>query len=450
MSYAFLSYLQARQALAQRLYDTGTLFFTDAELKVYVLEALQTFNALARFYRQEFVFNTRQNVTWYDLGDTVNLPNTLIPRTLTDLALLNTIEYHLLEPQTATYPLTWTGSKQFVVTDILNAIQQVRDQLLSETNCTITQSLVNAAFTARTTLNDKVMDIRRVAWIPATGFGYTPNLLMPSDIWAQQAFEVGFPQLVQASPISYRRGTTPPLSFDVDRIPPVVGNYDLLTINADGTLVTTQSMILPLPNDWAWAVKWGALAQLLNRESAATDPVRGQYAAERYTQAVAVMQTIPALLAARINDVPVVVEAISSGDFYAANWQGLAVDTPSSIYYAGLNMIALAPAPSAGPFSLTVNVVRNMVLPSLDTDQLQVGRDDVATILDYAQHIAMFKVGGAEFIATFPLYRNFIRHCAVYNSKLSARSPYREFIEGRGKEDERLHPVLDPGTVNRG
>src|SRR5712664_62400 len=164
MPYAFLSYLQVRQALAQRLYDASKLFFADAELKAYILEALQTFNALARFYRQEFVFNTRNNVTWYDLGDTVNLPNTLLPRTVTDLSLLNTIEYHLLEPQTTSYPLTWTGSNQFAVTDILNAIQQVRDQVLSETNCTITQSLVNAAITPRTVLDDKVIDIRRVSW----------------------------------------------------------------------------------------------------------------------------------------------------------------------------------------------------------------------------------------------------------------------------------------------
>src|SRR5437762_5788040 len=112
MPYSFLTYGESRQRLAERLYDATSIFFSDAELGLYIKEALRTFNALANFYREEFVFNTQANVTWYDLTDTTNLPNTLRPFTVTDGSLIELIEYHLLEPPTTSYPLVWAGSKQ--------------------------------------------------------------------------------------------------------------------------------------------------------------------------------------------------------------------------------------------------------------------------------------------------------------------------------------------------
>ena len=69
MPYTFLTFGQAKTRLAQRLYDASKKFFADAELGVYIKEALQTFNALANFNRAEFVFPSQQNVSWYDLTD---------------------------------------------------------------------------------------------------------------------------------------------------------------------------------------------------------------------------------------------------------------------------------------------------------------------------------------------------------------------------------------------
>ncbi len=443
-----LSYGDARDALARRLYDTTKVLFSDAELGVYLFEALRTFNALANYYRDEFTFNTANGVTWYDLTDLSAMPNTLRPFTVTDLSLIKTIEYHLLEPQTATYPLIWTGSKQFTITDLLNAIQQVQDQMLSDSSCTITQRTVTAPLQARTVLPNTVIDIRRVCWIPNTGLGQTVNCLLPSDIWAQQAFEVNFPTAAAAPPLSYRRSTTPPFGFDVDRIPPVAGNYDCLTIEAANpitgiatTVCDAASTILPIPDDWTFLIKYGVLAQLLGRESVASDPLRAQYCLARYKHGIAAIQKAPALLAARIANVPVAVEAVTAGDYYRANWQGITPGLPTDCYHAGLNKLAFAPIPDA-QYSVLLSVIRNMVLPSVNADCLVVGRDDIEAILDYAQHVAMLKVGGKEFLETVPLYDNFIAHCRRYNAALNAQSLYRELVEGLSKSDERLHPIL--------
>ncbi len=449
MAYSFITFAQIKTALAQRLNDPTKQFFTDTELGEYIKEALQTFNALANFYRDEFVFNSSASGAWYDLTDTTNLPNTTRPLSETDQTLLNLIEYHLLEPQTASYPLVWAGSLQFSLTDILNAIQQSRDEVLSETGCTLTQSLV-AAMTGRTYLVDTTLGVRRVAWIPVTGFGYSPNMLVPSDLWAQQSFEAGFPQAATGIPLTYRFTTEPPLGFDVDVQPVLPGQWDLLTINAGGDLLTTASTILPIPNDWCWVVKWGSLAQLFSRDDVASDQFRSKYCLARYKQGLAAMRAAPALLGARINNVPVVVTALTDGDFYNANWQATAVGTPTDLYYAGLNMVALSPIPSTALHSVTASVVRNMVLPSADSDFIQVGRDDVAAILDESQHVAMLKCGGAEFAETFPLHGNFLRRCMLYNAKLSAAGLYLEFLDGRGQRDDQIHPLFQgeaPETV---
>jgi hypothetical protein len=439
MAYTFVTFAQLKTALAQRLTDLTKQFWSDAELGAIVREVLQSFNALANFYREEFVFQSQANVTWYDLTNATQIPTTLRALSETDQTILSMMEYHLLEPQTPAYPLVWTGSLQFNVSDLLNAIQQTRDEVLSETVCTVTESLINAA-AGRTFLIQTVLGLRRVVWIPASGFGFVLNTLMPSDLWAQQSFEAGFVQAVPGTPITYRLSTEPPLAFDVDIQPAVPGQYDILTINAGGDLTDQNSTVLPIPNDWCWVNKWGALAQLLGRDSVASDIYRAKYCQMRYQEGLAAMRAAPALLAARINDVPVVVTSVTAGDFYDANWQGATAGTPTKLYYAGLNMVGLGPTPSTNGHSVTANVVRNMVLPTLDADFVQIGRDDVAAILDESQHVAMFKCGGAEFASTFALHGNFLRRCTMHNSKLSAMSLFLEFMDGRAQTDERLHP----------
>lgn len=445
MPYSFITFAQAKTALAQRLTDTTRQFWVDAELGAYIRESLQSFNALANFYREEFTFNTQANVTWYDMTNIGQMPNTLRQLSETDQTLLSLIEYHLLEPQTPTYPLAWTGSLQFNLTDILNALQQVRDEVLSESRCTITESLI-VAVAGRTFMAQTVLGLRRVVWVPIAGFGYSLNTLVPSDLWAQQAFESDFAQSAPGTPLTYRLSSEPPLAFDVDVQPAVPGQYDILTVNAGSDLTDQNSSVLSVPNDWCWVIKWGALAQLFGRDSVASDPFRAKYCEMRFNEGLTAMRSAPALIAARLNNVPVIASSITAGDAYDANWQGQTPGSPAALYYAGLNMIALSATPSSSAFSVTANVVRNMVLPTVDGDFLQIGRDDFPAVLDEAQHIAMLKCGGAEFAETFPLHENFLRRCTLYNSKLSALSQYLEFLDGRGQTDEQLHPSFQ-GTI---
>src|SRR5262245_31088826 len=263
---------EARAALAQRLYDSGppnqqpapTQFHSaPLELDLYIMEALQTFNAYAAFYREDFTFQTCNNLPWYDISaDEAGLR----PMTTTDQQLIIQIEYHLLEPPSLTYPITWTGTKQFGMADILDALEQGRAKTLSESGCTIYENVV-AANPGRTFLEDCVMDVRRVCWIPHIWQRqFTPNVVLPSDLWATQSFNAGFPQKGSGYPLVYRRSTEPRVSFDVDIQPAVEGVYDILTTENESPLRTTFATIITIPDDWTHVAKYYALSVLFGRE----------------------------------------------------------------------------------------------------------------------------------------------------------------------------------------
>lgn len=434
MAYSYISFGSAKDNLAQRLYDASKQFFADSELGSYITESLQTFNALANFQRGEFIFDAVANTTWYDL---TTQPLSTRPMNATVTNVLSAIEYALLEPQTATYPLAWTGSRQFNLTDILNAIQQIRDQLLAESNCTINQGLVTAS-PGRTVVDQSVMDIRRVCWIPQPLLGYTPNCLVPVDAWAAQSFEANFPQAQPGYPRGFRRSTSPPLAFDVDIQPAVPGDYDLLTTNAGDRLSVDAATTLPIPNDWIWVLKWGALGNLLSRDTTARDSYRAKYCQMRYKQGVAALLKAPALFTARYNDIILSIDSVRDGDSYYANWQGLSPGEPRHVFYAGLNQIAIAPATNA---SMTVSCIGNMTLPTVDPDEIQLGQDDLEAVLNEAQHIATWKCGGAEFFDTLQLHDLFLRRCVLFNSKLAAQSDYKELLYGRAQQENRANPL---------
>ena len=418
MPYTYISLAQARAQLAARLYDTSAnLFWSDDEKNQYIIESLRLWNALASFWRSEFTFQTQAGVTWYDLTDTINLPNTLRPFTVTDNALIQLIEYHLLEPITSAYPLAWAGSLQFSLTDILNAIQRRRDEVLSASGCTIVQRTI-AAVPGRTFLPDTFIDIRRIAWLPVVNpTGFTNSPLWPDDQWALQAYERDYTVQTPGTPSTYRQSTEPPLAFDTDVPPALPGQYDILTVDAGAALSTAAATLLRVPDDFAWVIKWGALADLLGRESNAKDPTRAMYCEMRYRQGLALLLNSPAVLYARLNNVPLDIDSLQNADNYRPGWQAETAAQSDLMMIAGLNLIGLAATPNA-IYSGTLMVVQNAPVPANDASQIQVGRDELEAILDHSQHLAAFKMGGAEFLSTLPLLDRFHKQAALYNSKL--------------------------------
>jgi hypothetical protein len=439
MAYAWQTLAGAQTDLAARLYDAGQQWWDPTNLTIRIVEALQTWNALTSFWRADMSFTLAGSTWWYDISA---VTGSVRPMTATDYGLIQSIEYDLVEPPTTAYPLVWTGTDQFNVAAILGAIQRRRDEVLSTTGCTLTRQIVTAPLGGRVSLPDNVIDIRRVAWLPSSV--YSPKVLHQADAMSKSFYDRGWTAAATAPPRTYLQSSQPPLSFDVDRTPPVAGSYEVMAVEAGAALVTTAATVLGVPNDWAWVIKFGALAELLGTESEAKDQLRADYCAWRYKQGLAIMTQASAVLSAQMNGIPCPMDAVYNGDDFNFGWQALVAGIPRGVYLAGQNM--LATSLSAGTNVVKLQVVQNAPIPSVSTDAIQLGREDYAAVLDEAQHLATLSLGGSEFMATVGLHKRFIERAALYNSKLLGLGDYpRSMYEVTQIESERA-PVYGAVT----
>lgn len=438
MPYTHATLSDAITALAARLADPTYQFWgagATAELISYLQESLRTWNALTSFWRSEFVFDLQANVWWYDLTAQTN---SLRPFTLYDSDLIKQIEYHLVEPLTSTYPLVWSGSNQFSVADILGALQRRRDETLAITGCHLTRTLAPAV-PGRIYLPDSTTGTKRIAWHPDSSSGYSNSPLFPSDLQTKRFYEPDWTTAPQGPPQTYLCNAEPPLSFDVDRIPPVPGQYEVITVIMGRPFLTTADSLIGIPDDWSWVVKFGALSDLLNRENLAKDPLRAEYCYQRYQQGLALLNAAAALLELRVNNIPLDLDSVRNGDYFNPGWQATVAGPPQSGYVAGLNLIGINPRPdSSTAYSVTARVVQNAPVPTNLSDKIQLSREDYDAVLDYAQHLAAFKLGGAEFSDSMPLFNHFLKRAALYNSKIAATSElYKTMYETSQLEEKR-------------
>ncbi len=216
------------------------------------------------------------------------------------------------------------------------------------------------------------------------------------------------------------------------------GQYDVLTVNSGNTFNTLGAQKLSIPDDWSWLVKWGALQDLLGGESNAKDALRANYAQKRFAEGLQFLANASSVIALQVEDVPLFVDGVTNGDRFNVGWQALAAAYPSSAYLAGLNMMAFPLADAA--YGALVSVVQNAPIPVNPSDFIQISRDDFDVILDYAQHIALFKVGGQEFIRTIPLYQNFLARAATYNQKLRVMGTFEWSEYSISRIDEERNP----------
>jgi len=441
--YNYITLAQAQQQLANRLYDSGMVFWSPAELTLYLQESLRTWNALTAYWRGDFTFQSAQGVNWYDLTDTTNLPNTLRPLTLHDTDLYTILQLHLLEPT------TWNpyvgGSLQFSADDFLEAVQRRRDEILSVTACRMTLRLVPAV-AGRIQLADTVIDVRRMAYLPNAVFSQLNSIVWPEDAWAEQSFNRNYTIASAGTPFAYLLSTQPPISFDVDVPPAYGGNYELLTVEAGAALTIPTPTLLSIPDDWTPVIKWGALADLLSRESNAKDLPRAAFCEQQYRMGLAALANAPALLALRIDNVPVLIDSVRNADLYTTGWETATQGRPSAALHAGLNLIALAPAPDVGPYSLTATVVQNAPMPVAPTDPVQVARDDLDAILDYAQFLAAWKQGGEEFLRSMQLLQRFMKQAAMYNGKLLEIAEFNSMLLNLSQLEQGTNPTMTPSA----
>ena len=422
-SYSWLQFITARQQLALRLADTGNVYWSDAENGLYIQKALRMFNAFTYTWKIDFTYSPA--TLWNSLATLADSPRL---RTLTDTDAYVNMEYMLLEPPTGG---TWTGTTQFNINDLSQALQHRRDEMLQVSNCN--QSLMTAIAltpnTRRTTLPDTVIDVARVRYIPVTGSATT---LYRDDTVALEFYQAPVYQQTSATPQTFSLSSEPPLSWDVNVPPAQPGTYEAVVLESGAAFVPPAATLLNVPDDFAWALEWGALADLLGRESEATDRERAAYCLRRYQDGLNLLLKTPWVILGNVTGIATSVDSIAAIDRYMPEWDSNPTGFGPVVVVGGIDFLAAPTGTSTG-----VTVLGNAPVPVLDADFVQVSRSNWGTVLDLAQSLACFKMGGAEFKEGLELESRAIQACAAENSRLKSTGSFSDILVQRGQAQDR-------------
>lgn len=152
------------------------------------------------------------------------------------------------------------------------------------------------------------------------------------------------------------------------------------------------------------------------------------------------------ILRVEVDEVPMSSTSLYDLDYGQPTWESevcTSTTIPQAWAPVGFNQFALWPASFAGAESLIVEGVQPApVLASLaPTDFVNLGQDELETILDYAQHVAQFKEGGQEFEASQLLLKEFLKEAGERNAVLMQSSKFRNWM---GLTDQKRRPMRVP------
>lgn len=446
--YSWLTYAQMRAALAARLDDSSKVYWVDAELGLYCIEALRTWQSLTRYWCDQFTFDTLSPSSpvnpFYDL---TQQSNSLIPYTVTDQQLESLLAYNLIEKQPSP-PGTWIGTDQFTITDLTNALQRRRDQFLVETGMVLSRSIVSGIIpgVGRVNLPDNIIDVRRLAWIDTLSGTWTP--MWKGDEFAKQTIVPGW-FTSPGTPTSFSVAVLPPVTLQLLPPPLNPGQFEMISVNAGATLNPTTGVLLGIPDDFTWVIRFGALADLFGQDGQARDVERAAYCEARWQEGIIAARAYTSVETAFINGTQVWVSSLFDLDTMSPGWQNTSAP-PTQLLLGGWNLAALSPVPNNNSYEVMVDIVRNAPIPATDGAFIQLGREELDAVLDYAEHLAALKMGGSNFQATMRGYQNFKRLALVRNARLAAAlrsGPQPLFDKGWREERERPRRSSDPVPV---
>lgn len=452
--YSAITWLQAQQALSLRLNDTAQVHWTAAEVQLYLGEALRVWNVLTQAWIQDWAANYQQTIVpslpvWQSTGNSLNSlvgANPTSPRTqtLTDNFVYTVAQYHLLEPPNGN--ATWAGTPQFSLADFTQALQRRRDVILQATACNVgpfSNAFSLPPATNRVQLPDSstqsILDLLRIRFLPAGPTGLPASTLWRDDSLAMEYFANGYEQNI-SMPLVWDVIGSPPQAITFDANPNVPNTLDILAMLSGGIITPPTASPLLMPDDWYWVLKFGMMADLLSKESESTDLERAAYCEQRFQEGIKLMNAMPWIMQARVNNVPCDTPSVAEADEFDYEWQSNP-NAQSGIVQGGIDLFAISPLlPSSATTSINLSLVANAPIPAANGDFIQVSRDVLDTILDEAQHLALFKHGGSEAAESITLHKNFIAAAVETNRRLRESGIFASTLRSATSREDMADP----------
>ena len=444
--YQWLTLAQAQTQLAQRLNDPNMIFWTEAELTFYISQSLRIFNSLTWTWRADFQYNDPINL-WNSLG---SLPGSPRLRTLTDTYCYTEMEYMLLEPPSGG---VWTGTSQFNISVMSQALQRRRYEIIQITNCnqSLSADIPLVPNTIRTELDDQTIDVERVRYLAAPynpGIGYGqggygqwgygglfypyPVTLYRDDTIGNEFYEAPLYQLQPGTPQTFSLSSEPPLSWQVDIPPDQPGTYEAIVLQSGAPFNPPTPTLIGIPDDFVFVLEFGALADLLGQESESTDHERADYCMKRYQEGLELMLKTPWIGLGKVNGVAVSIDSIYAMDQYSVDWDNNPSGFGPVIVAGGVDNIAAPLAQGIG-----VTVLGNAPILDSTGTWVQISRPMADSMFDLAQARAMFKCGGGEWKAALELEKRALQSCEAERVRLMSQGAFSDFFDERGRQQER-------------
>lgn len=168
--------------------------------------------------------------------------------------------------------------------------------------------------------------------------------------------------------------------------------------------------------------------------------------------------SITSSLRVSFNDHPLIYAARTDLDTGQQFWESESATDPSNppaggtvvpdepqVYCVGaLNLLGIWPADRTATNQLSVDGIAATPLLTTDASFVDLGREELNTILDYSEHVCLFKEGGAEFSATLPsddnqnaLFASFLKGCAQRSGMIQRMESYRQWMGGNTAERQK-------------
>lgn len=433
MSYTQVTFQQLVTQFALRLGDSGFKFWLQAEMQSYLIEALRTWTAMSAYLSVNVPVQLSPNQVLFDLIDLV--PQ--IAPSVTDRDLIAEICQMLQEPIATT---AWVGSEQFNYDQIVTSIQKRLDKFLLETGIRLTASEQSSSGNP-VDLDDAVIDVRRAMWKDTDGvysvmWKADPTQLMSANPSWKNTTSGIYP------PTDYTVGLQMPLFLYYTPQPTVPGTIALITVNSRGVLNPAVSpTVLGIPDDLAWVVKFGALADILSVDGPGEDLSRAAYCEARWADGIKLARIVNVVRTAYINGVPAYIDSLSELDQVVPGWVAALAGTPQFIA-VDQNILAVSPITDNANPMLTLDITPKFPVPAL-TDFLQLGKENLDVILDYAEHLAHFKEGTSEITTAMPLYKNMVSLAAMQNDRLRQVVKTFDVMNDKTNREQHVNPRRD-------
>lgn len=422
-SYSQVTLAQLRLRLGQLLGDDSGVFWTSAELDTYIREALRWWGLSTMYFRQTAKFDTVAGQAFYTLPSVItDLAGTALQSfTVTDREVINDLNYALMEPQITTWASGWQGSEMFTLEELTSALQASRDEILKISGLLTTERSVSVVVPhqSRIDLVDETIRIVRVSFEEVSSDG--PLVLWATDNIQDQTTIIQTWRPEPKFPKAFSVNYVPQLSIDLWPSPQNDGALRTYSVESGASFdPTTTATAIGLPDDSCWLTKYRALEDLLSGDGLNRAWKLSQYSHQRVVDGLDALALYESILWADINGRRVPITSLAQLDQVRPRWQQ--VDgTPRQIAQLSWNQIVLYPVPD-GIYRIILETPYKAPIPIADGDFIQVGQESLQAILDYAQHVASFKMQGGEFDATISLYQSAAEQARDYRAQIAGQS----------------------------